>query len=569
MPPLTSFQKSCLALAIGNLIVVPAEAASINVDAGCTLAQAITSANADSTPASTSCEPGMGDDTIFLPSLIDGLDDPLPAVESNITVQGTAANRTVVARGDVEVGFGIFDVQTDAHLTLINISVENGAAGEGGGIHVYYGSLTLDNSAVQENTASINGGGIFVYEGSFAATNSSVSNNNTSGSGGGIYARYPSSFSILSSTVDSNVAAIGGGGFKVYGQDPIPATPNPIVSIENSSISNNRSLNDNGGAAYILYATTQITSTDLTNNSALTGGGALYVKGSGSALTLSESSFTNNSVDSDVGKGGALCLGGTTADFSNTSFVANTAYEGGAILAYDGSSVNIVGGQLIDNEASVGGAINSTSGSLAIHTSTLSGNAAGTHGGAVFHSDGAFTLNISTISGNSANVDNGLGTGSALYLVGTGLKDISYSTIYQNPLVGGAANAASVHSDSAPIISNTVISGQANNDCYFNGAFATAEHNWFGDATCSGTADGIARLNPLAGNNLGSATTLTHAPKLSSPLLGAGLCNVPMALDQRGLKRAIPACDIGAVEIDQADCFVVKAKNGKVLSFCL
>ncbi|MEM9060687.1 MAG: calcium-binding protein [Pseudomonadota bacterium] len=89
-------------------------------------------------------------------------------------------------------------------VRLENISVTGGDlnSGDGGGIYVGSGALSLTNSAVFGNSAAFgNGGGIFA-NGDLTLTNVTVADNSAS-NGGGIYSSY-SQASLVHSTVTSN-----------------------------------------------------------------------------------------------------------------------------------------------------------------------------------------------------------------------------------------------------------------------------------------------------------------------------------------------------------------------------
>ena len=112
MPPLNNFQKSCVALAIGQALTLQsASAATITVNgtgAGdCTLRDAIVSANDN--VATRNCDTGEDGllDTINLPPITFSYDDyyvdtycgdycMLPTIASDITLQGDTNGGTTV-----------------------------------------------------------------------------------------------------------------------------------------------------------------------------------------------------------------------------------------------------------------------------------------------------------------------------------------------------------------------------------------------------------------------------------------------------------------------------------------
>ena len=67
--------------------------------------------------------------------------------------------------------------------------------------------------------------------------------------------------------------------------------------------------------------------------------------------------------------------------------------------------------------------------------------------------------------------------------------------------------------------------------------------------------------------------TLTHALASNSPALDSGdnfaCANFNVVDDQRGRLRNDGLCDKGAFEGDQTACYVVKASNGNIVTFCL
>jgi len=101
----------------------------------------------------------------------------------------------------------------------------------------------------------------------------------------------------------------------------------------------------------------------------------------------------------------------------------------------------------------------------------------------------------------------------------------------------------------------------------------TEDRNWFGDASCNGTADGDPMLGSLADNG---GPTRTRALLAGSPAIDAGnstICADPLIdnLDQRGIARPADACVLGAFERTAADdvknqsFFVLPARNGKLV----
>ncbi len=137
-------------------------------------------------------------------------------------------------------------------LNLTNSTVRNNHAplAEGGGIYNHcLADLDLINSTVKDNTGE-SGGGIYNDGGSVTLTKSTVSGNTTvgsnigisGGSGGGILNSKGclGKLTITDSTVSGNTAQFGFGGgiYNVYPNSP--PTTSPTVSLDSTTISNNK-----------------------------------------------------------------------------------------------------------------------------------------------------------------------------------------------------------------------------------------------------------------------------------------------------------------------------------------
>ena len=247
-------------------------AAGIVVDENCALAQAIASANADTSPSGSSCIAGSGADIITLTSDIT-LTQPLPQITSEIKIAGAGY---AISGGGI---YRIFDVGAAGDLTINNAVITQGAAQTGGGIAVNSGSLTVTDSAISNSAAAQGGGGIAISDGVAIITNSVISNNSAAGGGGGLVI-YSGVVVIADSTVSSNTASQDGGGLVIH---------SGVVTITGSAISGNAAARDGGGLA--VSGSLTIQNSTIANNSAPNGnGGGLYAD-AGSIITLTHLTF--------------------------------------------------------------------------------------------------------------------------------------------------------------------------------------------------------------------------------------------------------------------------------------
>ena len=205
----------------------PLAPATIVVDATCSLADAITAANTDTTAGG--CTTGAGADEIALTADVT-LVDALPAVASDIDIQG---NGFSVSRDQTEEPFRIFEVQGSFDFALQNVTVSGGDAGTGRG-----GAVTLPG-----------------YTASLTLTNTTLSGN-TAERGGAIYHYGPAT--LVGSTVSGNSAADGGGIW----------TQNSLRITEGSLVTGNQATGDGGGIHEFWYGSIRVYDSTISDNTA-------------------------------------------------------------------------------------------------------------------------------------------------------------------------------------------------------------------------------------------------------------------------------------------------------------
>lgn len=224
---------------------------------------------------------------------------------------------------------------------------------------------------------------------------------------------------------------------------------------------------------------------------------------------------------------------------------------GGAI--YSEGQLSLVATMLKFNDAQAGGAIYNDGGTLAIEDSAIYGNDA-ENGGGVLNSDGQVTIHNSTFAGNEAFSEFGV------FLFGGGIFNDGMLTIHNStfsnnsaPFGGGLFN----NSNGTLHMSNTIIAGSSNDDCYDPGTIATNVNNLVEDGTCAENASGLITADPLLGSlQDNGGPTLTKVPQPGSPAIDAGAAAHCLPADQRGAIRPQDGdgdgeaiCDIGAVEV--------------------
>ncbi len=347
-----------------------AQAATINVDVGCTLIQAIKSAN--TAKLEGGCELGTdGLDTIILPNnqvftydqgypnTAFDRNSATPNITSNITIEG---NGSTIERSTA-IGtplFRMFRKNGASHLTLNDMTLRNGYlkdTGRGGAIYAQ-GQLTLNNVTITNNTSTnvtlgLGGGGIFVDKDSeVTINNSNISNNTTEQNGGGIFVNEDSTVSIYNSTFSGNSAGYDGGGIYAVSGGGIYAVPTE-VTIDNSTISNNSASRGGGilsrakGGIDSPTPNVAISNSTISGNTCEISGGGVHAYRVN--LTLNNSTVSSNFASEGTGGSGIHGEGFGTLTFNNTILANSINGSSDCTKNFDGLSVVSNGKNIIEN----------------------------------------------------------------------------------------------------------------------------------------------------------------------------------------------------------------------------
>jgi len=276
-----------MCLAILLLQAGTALAADISVDADCSLANAIRSANGDDQVApGNSCEAGDA-----------AADDNTGSDTITITVEGTVEGT----------------IALDATLEVTSEVVIEGMGfvidGEGNRIFaVRDGSLTLKDLTVTDGWTHSNGGGILAANSNLALYNSVVRHNSSAGAGGGISA-IESEVLLIDSVVSSNATRVwtSPSGNRRVTKDNAPDDsfgagiyfrgPDNTLIIDKSGISDNTA-EGVGGGIYVSQGNATISNTTISGNSAVGMGGGLMNRG---AATLTHVTIIENKAEAGAG----------------------------------------------------------------------------------------------------------------------------------------------------------------------------------------------------------------------------------------------------------------------------
>ena len=446
-------QRTLLALAVANTFTVCAtKAATITVGNGCSLNEAIISANADNA-GGNGCINGSGADLVLLPSSVSftySIGYPntptnrftaTPFVTSDITIRG---NGNAVYRSTTTTNnFRLFAVTGSGNLTLDDMRIGNGRLPHSGGaIYVAQGaSLTVNNSRItSSNAIDEHGGGIYSHGGP-VTINSSTIINNDSKFGAGVSTR-GGVVTISDTDVSFNSATVGGGLFSfLQGK----------IDIENNSTIRLNFANTGGGVA-MESGELNISSSVVSANTASFRGGGLSAR----QFSLQDSEISMNIATSGAG---IFSTAGQGSLIANTTLSGNTAVSGNS--GYDLCKDE----RLLGTEVwrGYGGGILSLNGSPTFLLSTVSNNVADCGGGiATPSTPGSINLGESTVSGNTARM------GGGIFISSIGVNSPQLGSINQGTVKDNYARfGAGIHTRSSSIAISSLTA--SNNTAGFSG----------------------------------------------------------------------------------------------------
>ncbi len=314
---------------------------------------------------------------------------------------------------------------------------QNSATESGGGIYAS-AAVSVYGCDIVENVAGKQGGGIFASQ-NIALYGVDVKNNTASEDGGGIFAGgnvelsnsirileydwitedsevlyFPSRIAGKITNISENIASTGSGG---------GIFSNGSVTCEGVIFDSNNAPNGNGGGIYVAknislytgilfeslgyegYSRYLYFDTNLTNNTCLLDGGAIY---SESTITCLSS---NNSKINFVGNianvnGGAMYSFGGVSIGSAGKFEDNSGSSGGAIYSLGNVTIDHTSVFIIGNRAQTGGGIAVQNTTISMVNGQITGNESVSHGGGVHLTSSIFDFSGGTIGGNYSYSNN-------------------------------------------------------------------------------------------------------------------------------------------------------------------
>lgn len=324
------------------------------------------------------------------------------AITRTVTLQGNGASSTIISG----TGSGrVVDISNSAVVTITGVTITNGSVtGNGGGIRIVSSTLTLSNTTVTSNSATLEGGGIYNENGTVTLNNSTVSKNiagpnDNSAVGGGISNIAKTNNATLtlnqSQVTTNTVSGVGGGGINNSADSNKTATVVLSQTLVSGNVATSTSVisttgfgggirsgffNTAGSGAKSLLT---IDNSTISNNTATNGGGI----GSGTSLTgggLTLSAVINNSTISNnlathrnsnntfIGNGGGLLNQDGVMQVINSTISGNSASGGGSSTIFD---VRGWGGGIANSSFNLGATFWLTNTTITTNTATFTGTA--------------------------------------------------------------------------------------------------------------------------------------------------------------------------------------------------
>ena len=204
--------------------------------------------------AITNANQAAGSTILFATSGVITLASALPAITSDVYMDGPGAN--VLTRVRVEMEPTASSTSRAARSPSPGLTIDDGSSGSSGGGIENDGALALTNCAVTNNSAASNGGGID-NQGTLTLTDSTVAGNSATNSGGGI--ENDGTLLLVNSTIANDSAQIGGG-----------INNAGAMSSINSTVADNSAASSGGGVDS--SGTTSIANTIIAYNTLTVGG---------------------------------------------------------------------------------------------------------------------------------------------------------------------------------------------------------------------------------------------------------------------------------------------------------
>ena len=364
-----------------------------------------------------------------------------------VYTNGMAATDTVFKSNTAtDRGGAVISGDAGALLSFTGGSFESNTAGTRGGA-VWGYRITADGTTFTTNHATGEEGGALLARADVTLTGVTASGNTAKKSGGFLYEMDDTATVTIGgdSSFGANTAGLHGGAIYAgnvtitgTGVPEMGTAGVPVTFTGNTAVGNGGALYLAEGAGNTISKARFVGNTaGKTGNESEPSGGAIYLTGTASQLTLTDSYFEGNTAgtqfDSDStgnrGFGGALRNNGGTVTIDNCDFTLNKASRGCAVQSAQGT-MTVTDSKFYKNTGLRGGGIIMKGGTLYVYRSefrdnvvqfgggvigdmaelvkiddhcTFTGNNASSNGGAIYNNIGKIEISDSVFTGNTSS----------------------------------------------------------------------------------------------------------------------------------------------------------------------
>ncbi|WP_341525056.1 choice-of-anchor Q domain-containing protein [Nostoc sp. UHCC 0302] len=281
------------------------------------------------------------------------------SITDDLEIRGKGTNSLYISGDNAS---HVFEISSGVTVEIEGLIIANGYNSEFTGGIYNQGILSISNSLIRDNSGYFGGG---IYNTGNLTVKDTTITNNLGYLGAAIYNE--GTLTVSNSSINNNYVLSQGTGSGIYNSSG-------IVTVDNSTISDNGGGTD-GGGIYNSSGILTVNHSTIQDNKALYDGGGVYNSG---VFTVANSTINNNQITITNNGGGGIYNSGE-AIVNNSTISGNEAEIGGGI--YNESTITVKNSTITLNTAynyygggSAGGIHNSNSGNATIENSIVAGN---------------------------------------------------------------------------------------------------------------------------------------------------------------------------------------------------
>ncbi|MBI5458969.1 carboxypeptidase regulatory-like domain-containing protein [Methanobacterium sp.] len=272
------------------------------------------------------------------------------SIDTSVNLHGENQDTTII---DADDNARILTIWNGATVNIEQLTFRDGSSEYGGALRVESGTVTLTDCTFDSNTVLDHGGAIYVDLGATAIIAGSTFTDNPSGYAGGAISNR-GTLDIADCTFTGNSAGNFGGA--IYNGGTLTVTDSTFTSNTGPYAGAIRNQNGNATITDCVF----VSNTASSNGGAINSMGYINIMGSTANATISGCAFTGNTAQI----GGAIVNWNALMDVFGCSLTDNTAISIGGAIYNTGFNLTANYNRFYNNSANQGSAICNDSGSV-------------------------------------------------------------------------------------------------------------------------------------------------------------------------------------------------------------